>query len=381
MDNASDQVQALKTLQSLRSFVDIVYGSNNEKSIDDKGKSSALFSGVCASMANIRSAALYEFVSAHFPLDTHSCFLALPVRILPREPLDELLNGFETDLNFSSNTQKPPIQTDDDLDLYASRVAGTVGELCCCLIFHHSSSLPAGNSADSPPALDPQLAGQRENILSAAREMGKALQYVNIARDIWVDATLRPSGRVYIPESWLKEDDLGSKAILNVAALSTTRVTQGWESPECTVNLQEDEIDTESKTTLLAVYKYRERLLEHANGLYSQSRSAIECLPEEWGGRKGMRAAIESYMEIGRVLDKYHRFRQLRAKSLEEEGEQWMEAWVDLCSVSHNGPGRATVSLGRRLWVFWSALSGKYQTYQAFISYPSLKKLRSRLLI
>lgn len=320
MDNASDQVEALKTLQSLRSFLDIVYNSNNEKSIHDKGKASTLLSGVCTSMANIKTVALYEFVLAHFPLDTHSCFLALPVQILPREPLDELLNGFETDLDFSSNTQKPPIQSNDDLDLYASRVAGTVGELCCCLIFHHSSSLPAGNSSDSSPALQLQLPDQREKILSAAREMGKALQYVNIARDIWVDATLRPSGRVYIPESWLKEDDLESKAILNVAALSTTRVTQGWGSHEYTDNFQEDEIDAESKPALLAVYKYRERLLERANGLYSQSRSAIECLPEEWGGRKGMRAAIESYMEIGRVLGNRQRLSNLRAKTLEEEG-------------------------------------------------------------
>lgn len=314
---------------------------------------------LCVSMFNVGNTALHEFVRAHFPHKTHSCFLALPVQILPRAPLDELLNGFETDLNFISTSQKPPIQTEADLELYASRVAGTVGELCCCLIFHHSSPT-AGSSADSSLTPGTELNGQRGEILSAAREMGKALQYVNIARDIWVDATLRPSGRVYIPESWLREDGLSSKAILDVAALSTAGITQRCGSPEHTVELRGDEIDTKSKSTLVAVCKDRERLLELANRLYTKSRPAIEGLPEEWGGRKGMRAAIESYMEIGRIIEKRHSSSKFRAQKPEEhQDEQWREALVDLCSVSCNGPGRATVPLGRRLWVFLSALAGK----------------------
>lgn len=319
---------------------------------------------VARHMANNIMIGLFEFVREHFPPQTHSCFLSLPVQIIPREPLDELLNGFQTDLHFISTSQNSPIQTEDDLDLYASRVAGTVGELCCCLIFHHSSSPTAVNSADSPHALDAQLRRQRQQILSAAREMGKALQYVNIARDIWVDATLRPSGRVYIPESWLKEDDLRSEAILNIAAVSTGRTVPGLKSPGYNVNLKEDDIEAESKAVLLAVYKHRERLLTRARGMHTKSRSAIESLPEEWGGRKGMRAAIESYMEIGRVMEMRCGPRKFGEKGLEEhERDERKIALAELRSAYRNGLGRATVPLYRRVWVFLSALSGKHQPY------------------
>ena len=124
--------------------------------------------------------------------------------------------------------------------------------------------------------------------------MGIALQYVNIARDIATDAAL---GRVYLPSSWLKENGLTPKDIL--------------EKPEGSV-----------------VDKLRARLLDEAFTIYRGAQSAMAQLPVD--ARAPMRVAVESYMEIGRVLMK--------------EGYEVKE-------------GKATVPKLRRLRVAWRALN------------------------
>jgi len=124
--------------------------------------------------------------------------------------------------------------------------------------------------------------------------MGIALQYVNIARDISVDAKI---GRVYLPMTWLSEAGLTYDAIL--------KDPQG---PQ--------------------IEGLRARLLEKAFALYENARDAIEELPIE--ARGPLRVAVESYMEIGRVL---------RQKGYVVKA------------------GRATVPKSRRLMVAWSALN------------------------
>ena len=126
--------------------------------------------------------------------------------------------------------------------------------------------------------------------------MGIALQYVNIARDISVDAS---NGRVYIPTTWLKDEGLGPEDIIKEP--------------------------TSSKAETL-----RQRLLDRAMDIYHEAKGAIEELPHE--ARGPMRVAVESYVEIGRVL--------------REPGYK-LKA------------GRATVPKLRRLRVAWKALDEK----------------------
>ncbi len=64
--------------------------------------------------------------------------------------------------------------------------------------------------------------------------------------------------------------------------------------------------------------------------LHQQSRDAITELPDQVRGP--MRVAVDSYMEIGRVL---------------REGKYPLKA------------GRATVPKWRRIWVAWKALNGQ----------------------
>lgn len=124
--------------------------------------------------------------------------------------------------------------------------------------------------------------------------MGIALQYVNIARDIIRDAAI---GRVYIPTTWLKEFGLTPQDVL-------------------------------ARPSSLKIDALRERLLKKAFGEYKEAYSALARLPVD--ARAPMRVAIESYMEIGRVL--------------REAGYVVKE-------------GKATVPKLRRIKVAWKALS------------------------
>lgn len=206
-----------------------------------------------------RKAMLESFVTSMFPAWAHTPLLSLPSHKLPRALLEELLDGFQIDMQFpaykpgtkghASKKTAWPIQAEEDLVKYSYCVAGTVGEMFLHLVFSHS--------APSTRELS--------YFLSRGGKMGIALQYVNIARDIHKDAAM---GRVYIPSAWLKEAGLTEEAVLA--------------DPACAV-------------------AFRDVLLKKAGEMYARSRGAIELLPEE--ARGGARVAIEGYMDIGRRME------------------------------------------------------------------------------
>lgn len=221
-----------------------------------------------------------------FPEYTHSTLRLLPSAYIPSEPLFALMEGFRMDIEYPKGNF--PIKLDKDLQLYASRVAGTVAEMCLHLVYHHHQELVDDTT--------------RRRCLAAGGRMGIALQYTNIARDILTDAA---DGRVYIPTAWLEELDLSPQDIVR------------------------------AKGRLPEASQLRRRLLDAAMKIYGEARIAIEELPTEVVGP--MRVAVESYIEIARVL--------LRSG--------------DRMEFSGGGKaGRATVSRARRLWVGWKALQG-----------------------
>ncbi|KAI9709387.1 MAG: hypothetical protein M1812_007723 [Candelaria pacifica] len=258
VDDAESFDMAQRWISKLFQYLDIVYGSVGE----------------CSKGPRLRA-----FVLKEFPASAHSALLLLPTQHLTKEPLYDLIKGFEMDLSFGSETGSWPIKDEDDLRLYASRVAGTVAELCLQLVYHHTTASVADE--------------QRQILINAGGKMGIALQFVNIARDIAVDAKIR---RVYLPTVWLEKEGL---------------------KPE---NVIEDSCSS----TIIAL---RKRLLEKADEIYLGAKGAIEDLPSE--ARAPMRVAVESYMEIGRVL---------REKSYTVRA------------------GRATVPKLRRIKVAWRAL-------------------------
>ncbi|KFA69787.1 hypothetical protein S40285_02443 [Stachybotrys chlorohalonatus IBT 40285] len=249
VDNASSPAEALKWVSRLREFLNLRY-------------------------SEAEPAVVRDYIRSHFDESAWSALELLPTRALSSEPLYSLLAGFETDLEFKT-TRSWPIHDEPDLELYASRVASTIGELCLDLVFEHT--------------------GHRDNkdlLFAAAKEMGIALQYVNIARDIAVDAQI---SRVYLPTTWLNEEGLSPEAVL----------LRPYGEP---------------------IERMRRRLLGKAFHKYRESRRPMELLPRE--ARGPMTVAVESYMEIGRVLS---------------EGKFRSE-------------GKATVPAWRRLGVVWKTL-------------------------
>lgn len=117
------------------------------------------------------------------PTATRAAFKLISTLPIPRNPLDELIAGFKTDLKFHSTPSSLPILTQADLYLYSSNVASSVAELCVRLVWMNEE-------------FDSEAITDREGIIKAAREMGIALQLVNIARDVGEDLKI---GRIYLP--------------------------------------------------------------------------------------------------------------------------------------------------------------------------------------
>ncbi|KAI1800875.1 Squalene/phytoene synthase-domain-containing protein [Daldinia bambusicola] len=268
IDESHTESDAIIWIQKLTNFLDHVYGS-------DKAPPSSMHT-------------INDFVEENFPEYARPALTLLPAKPLPSKPFYELLEGFKMDLSFggTDSVQRArwfPIQDEADLELYAHRVASTVGELCLRLVFHHSTT---------------KLPRDRESILViAAHTMGHALQYVNIARDILVDAEI---GRVYLPSNWLKQEDLIPQDVVKTPKQSKVELP-------------------------------RQKLLDWAFKEYERSRDTMNMLPREVRGP--LIVAVESYMEIGRVLR-------------ERTGVP-----------SKTRKGRATVPRSRRIWVAWKNLS------------------------
>jgi 15-cis-phytoene synthase/lycopene beta-cyclase len=268
VDNSSTEIEARQWIKKLTNYLDLAYVSDESKAIS-------------------KQQSVQSYVKENFPEASRAALLLLPTHLLSYGPLYDLLEGFKTDLEFqhagfSRKLRAFPIKDDQDLEVYAARVAGTVAELCLELVFHHTTSITTST--------------QREHLVRAGGRMGIALQYVNIARDIATDAAI---DRVYIPTDWLKAESLTPENIL--------------ESPEG-----------------LAIDRVRAKILDKAFAVYREARSAMAELPVE--ARAPMRVAVESYMEIGRVLRK--------------------EGYI-------LKRGRATVPKLRRLKVAWKALNNQ----------------------
>lgn len=230
VDEAGSIEEAKRWIAKLNEYLDLSYEESSVKIV--KGR--------------------HNLIST-FPPSAQAALRLLPTCYLSPTPLYDLLAGFGTDLHFSSSNPFP-IRDEPTLQVYGAQVAGTVAELCLELVFHHTTTF-------TPES-------QRMRIVQAGGRMGIALQYVNIARDIAVDAS---NDRVYLPTTWLKEEGLTPEDILK------------------------DPTSAKAETL-------RQRLLNRAFEIYHEAREAIELLPAE--ARGPMRVAVESYVEIGRVLRK-----------------------------------------------------------------------------
>jgi len=122
---------------------------------------------------------------------------------IPRQPFDDLLAGIEMDL--AMDQQPAPYKTFVDLEIYCYRVASTIG-LIAIEIFGY----------------------RNPRTREYAVTLGKALQMVNILRDVQSDAR---RGRVYLPQEDLERFNVDPR-----------RLASGCYGPDF-VNLMQFEAD------------------------------------------------------------------------------------------------------------------------------------------
>ncbi|KAF7196889.1 Bifunctional lycopene cyclase/phytoene synthase [Pseudocercospora fuligena] len=253
IDNAKDQKEAREWLAKLKKYLDLSYAIAEQDA-----------QGNVIQSRDVNRGQATLFTMHNFPPEAQLTLLLLPTQRLSKEPLYELLKGFEMDLQFANKKEKGsssgPIKSEEDLDLYGARVAGTVALLVIQLVLHH---YPGASETKA------------RQLMSAGHKMGIALQYTNIARDLGVDAQI---GRCYVPPGWLKKEKLSPEAM--VAGLITTGKVDDF--------------------FFKRVEPIRSRLLDRAFSFYGESVGAIEELPRP--ARAPMRVAVESYMQIGREL-------------------------------------------------------------------------------
>lgn len=159
---------------------------------------------------------------------------------IPRDVPDALLEGLAWD------AEGRRYETLSDLYAYAARVAGTVGVMM---------SLVMGQRAPE--------------IVARACDLGVAMQLTNIARDVGEDAR---AGRLYLPQSWLREAGIDPDAWLAAPAFTP------------------------------AIAAIVQRLLDAADALYGRATLGIRNLP--LACRPGIYAARALYAEIGRELER-----------------------------------------------------------------------------
>lgn len=159
---------------------------------------------------------------------------------IPRELPEALLEGLAWDAAVRR------YETLQDLTAYAARVAGAVGAMMTLLM------------------------GQRApEIVARACDLGVAMQFTNIARDVGEDAR---AGRLYLPQSWLREAGIDPDT---------------WLATPCFTS---------------DVAAIVQRLLDAADVFYSSATHGIANLPI--GCRPGIYAARALYAEIGRELER-----------------------------------------------------------------------------
>lgn len=226
-------------------------------------------------------------------------FASLIPRLSPIEPFLELCQGYETDLRFASGPTSLvtrmgdpdfkiedhlPIVTTEHLMQYADDVAGSIASAICYLSWSLLTCPENIEHANRPVealawATATQMAAQphevsreiaiRSHTVSKAREMGRALQLVNISRDVAKDALI---GRIYVPLSVFPSH----KELLGVLMPSV-------------------------ETTYAPLTS---RLLDMAETMRDTSIGATRDLPPT--ARAGARAMAASYFQIANAIRRNH---------------------------------------------------------------------------
>ncbi len=144
---------------------------------------------------------------AHGPIDLLDSSSAVDQRLI-RKCLNIIVSGQRMDLERFSDKESEGVQSlqrYDEMDDYAYRVAGSVGEFWTEVCLEHAFDV------------SPDI---KEEMMSSGVRFGKALQLINILRDIPEDLEI---GRCYIPADDLRKIGLSPDDLLEAESISIFR--------------------------------------------------------------------------------------------------------------------------------------------------------------
>ena len=192
--------------------------------------------GTSAAVAQLRYRLDRIYRGRPSPVAADRAFAAVVHRFgIPRELPDALIEGFAWDAEGRCYASL------EELSGYAARVAGTVGAMMSLI-----------------------MGARAPEVVARACDLGVAMQYTNIARDVGEDARM---GRLYLPRDWLLEAGIDADAWLRNPVFTP------------------------------AIGDVVARLLAAAEELYRRAETGIASLPA--GCRPGMQAARFIYAAIG----------------------------------------------------------------------------------
>jgi|TARA_B100001094_G_scaffold203161_1_gene197094 farnesyl-diphosphate farnesyltransferase len=144
---------------------------------------------------------------AHGPIELLEAASVVDQRLI-RKCLNTIISGQRMDLERFSNNKSEVIQSlqrYEEMDDYAYRVAGSVGEFWTEICLEHAF--------DASPEM-------KEDMMSTGVRFGKALQLINILRDIPEDLEI---GRCYIPTDDLEKIGLSPNDLLSSESIDIFR--------------------------------------------------------------------------------------------------------------------------------------------------------------
>lgn len=212
---------------------------------------------------------------------------------IPRALPEALIEGFAwdaTDKRYDSLS---------DLTAYAVRVAGTVGAMMSIIM-----------QVRDPVAI------------ARACDLGVAMQFTNIARDVGEDAR---NGRLYLPRAWMVEAGLDADAFMAKPEFS----------PQLASVIQ--------------------RLLREADRLYVRSIAGIAMLPRAC--RPSIHAARLLYAEIGREVEKQN-YDSVSARAVVSTGRKCGKLFSALVASAAGAKHDASPALPEAQFLIEAVLSG-----------------------
>ncbi|PWN42797.1 terpenoid synthase [Ceraceosorus guamensis] len=258
--------------------------------------------------------------------------------ILPLSLFRELLRGYEMDLKLGSTTlaiarfeASRTMRTEEQLMDYCQCVAGVIGEMVVRVVLGRTGHLIPKDLAVSRDVRAQNARVDKksdtstrrmEELLWNARNMGVALQLINIARDVVSDA--QSLQRCYLVI--LKPQD---EWISHALSLGKIRCFAAEEPAAKHNQTENDQVPTtrDVRPHVLA-------LLDRAENIFEQSLPALRALPCA-PARAGLRAACCVYAAIAHQI-------RAQEESAWERGERafvsfYNRLWIALCAVYAEG--------------------------------------------